>query len=102
MENAIDRVNQNLSSRSNTPRYKKSKSLTNTIKKKYIMHTFYHAEKKNYYNYNGEGYLTERQEELLIRIEEKARRAFDRAVFEGESDKKEEEPPKNQTRTKKF
>lgn len=60
--NAIDRANQNITSRSQTPRGKKSKSLTHSIKKRYIMHTFYHAERANFCNYNGDGYVTERQQ----------------------------------------
>ena len=48
------------------------------------MHTFYNADLRKYYNYNDEGYLTERQEELLNRIEERARRAFERAAYETE------------------
>lgn len=45
------------------------------------MHTFYHADKRNLLDYNEEGYLTQRQEELLLIIEDKARRAFDRASY---------------------
>jgi hypothetical protein len=38
-----------------------------------------------YCNYNGEGYLTDRQYELLNRIEEKAMKAFERAIVENHS-----------------
>ena len=78
MTNAIDRA----MSRSQTPRNRKALSLTNTIKKKYIMHTFYPADRRNYYNYNDDGYRDERQEELRERLEERARRAFQKAVYE--------------------
>jgi hypothetical protein len=44
------------------------------------MHTFYNAEKRQYYNYNEEGYMTDRQYELLYKIEEKALRAFEKAT----------------------
>lgn len=46
------------------------------MRKQYKMHTFYQADLRNYCNYNDEGYLTERQEELLLRIEERALVAF--------------------------
>lgn len=49
------------------------------------MHTFYNAERMQYYKYNEEGYLTDRQYELLNRIEEKALKAFERAIIENNS-----------------
>jgi hypothetical protein len=51
------------------------------------MHTFYNAERRQYYNYNEEGYMTDRQYELLNRIEEKALRAFDKAAAESSTQK---------------
>jgi hypothetical protein len=35
-----------------------------------------------YYNYNDDGYRDPRREEIRERLEEKARRAFERAVYE--------------------
>lgn len=40
------------------------------------MHTFYHAEKMKYCHYQEGGYITERQEELLMKIEDRALMAF--------------------------
>jgi len=53
--NPIDRMTLNRTA--GTDRMKKSKSLSAKYKP-YKMHTFYNAEKRNYYNYNEEGYLT--------------------------------------------
>lgn len=78
--NNIEKYAQNRSS-SNDIRAKKSRSLGARLKP-YKMHTFYNADKRNYYNYNEEGYMTDRQHELLNRIEEKALKAFEKAAAE--------------------
>ena len=46
------------------------------MKKQYKLHTFYHADRLKVFNYNEEGYLTQRQEEMLLVIQNRARRAF--------------------------
>jgi len=58
---------------------RKSKSLSAKPLLKYKMHTYYNVQKRDYYDYNESGYLTERQCELINRIEKRSLDAFDRA-----------------------
>ena len=48
------------------------------------MHTFYNIDLQRFKHYNGDGYITDRQAQLLNRVEEKALRAFYKAAVESD------------------
>jgi hypothetical protein len=43
------------------------------------MHTYYNVQKREYYNYNESGYRTDKQCQLLNRMERRSLDAFQRA-----------------------
>lgn len=98
--NAIERMAFNKTSATDL-RMKKSKSMSAKLKP-YKMHTFYNVDKRNFYNYNEEGYMTDRQYQLLNKIETKAKEAYDRAKAEEENERHEKRDSARKPREKKF